>query len=99
MTWGIAAILGCSSALTVGTGVGGIAQSFLVSNKFFSIDPVLGQGVPCLKGALGMSSSGGGLEFWVNVDRHGVCLNFPMIQWLYTIIGTDITAVELVTGV
>ena len=49
----------------VGTGVGGIGQSFLVSNKFSEADPALGQGVPYLTGAPGMSSSGGGLEFWV----------------------------------
>ena len=45
-----------------GVGVGGIGQSFLVSNRFSEADPVLGQGVPCLTGALGMSSSDGGLE-------------------------------------
>ena len=49
-------------------------------------------------GELGMSSSGRGLEFWVTVGGHGVCLNFPMAR-LYTIIGIDITAVELVTWV
>ena len=43
-------------------GVGGIGQSFLVSNRFSEVDPALGQGVPCLTGALGMSSKGGG--FW-----------------------------------
>ena len=46
----------------VGAGVGGIGQSFLVSNRFSEVDPALGQGVPCLTGALGMSSKGGG--FW-----------------------------------
>ena len=99
---GVAAILGCSSVLMVeagvGTGVGGIDQSFLVSNKFSSTDPTFGQGVPCLTGALGMSSSGGGLEFWVIVGRYGVCLNFPVAR-LCTIMGTDVTTVELVTGV
>ena len=46
----------------VGARVGGIAQSSLVSNRFSKVDPALGQGVPCLTGALGMSSQGGG--FW-----------------------------------
>ena len=59
---GGAVILGGSSVLMVeagvGTGVGGIGQSFLVSNKFSEADPALGQGVVCLTGALGMSSSG-----------------------------------------
>ena len=43
----------------MGTGVGGIGQSFLVSNRFSEADLALGQGVPCQAGALGMSSSGG----------------------------------------
>ena len=42
----------------VGDGVGGISQSILVSNRFSDSDPVLGQGVPCLTGALGISSRG-----------------------------------------
>ena len=67
MAWGIAAILGGGSLLMVGagvgTGVGGISQSFLVLNRFSQADPTLGQGVPCLTGALGISSSGGGFEF------------------------------------
>ena len=46
----------------MGLGVGGIGQSFLASNKFSEADPVLGQGVASLTGALGMSSSGEGLE-------------------------------------
>ena len=75
MAQGIAAILGGSSVLMVGagvgTGVGRIGQSFLVSNNFSVADPALGKGVPCLTGALGMSSSGGGLEFCVRVDGHG----------------------------
>ena len=59
-----------SSVLIVGVGVaagvGGIGQSFLVSNRFSDVDPELGQGVLCLGGALGISSSGGGLDpsFW-----------------------------------
>ena len=79
---GIAATWGGFSVLMVGalvgTGVRGIGQSFLVSNKFSATDPALGQGVPCLTGALGMSSSGGGLDslFWVMVDGHGTSLNF-----------------------
>ena len=62
MAWGIAAAWGGSSVFTVGagvrTGVGGIGHSFLVSNRFSDADPVLGQGVLCQGGALGMSSSG-----------------------------------------
>ena len=45
----------------VGAGVGGIGQSFLGSNRFSEVDPALGQRVPCLIGALGMSSKGGGI--------------------------------------
>ena len=48
MAWGIAATWGGISVLMVGAGVGtgggGIDQSFLVSNKFYEADPVLGQG-------------------------------------------------------
>ena len=43
----------------VDVGVGGIGQYFLVSNKFSEDDPVLGQGMPCPTGELGISSSGG----------------------------------------
>ena len=46
----------------MGAGLGGIGQSFLASNRFTGADPELGQGVPCMTGASGMSSSGGGLE-------------------------------------
>ena len=72
MVLGIVAILGCSSVLMVGagvgTGVGGIGQSFLVSNRYPDAKLALGQaqGVPCLTGALGISSSGGGLSFMVS---------------------------------
>ena len=59
---GIAAVQGGTSAFTVGAGVRGMCQSFLVSNKFSVAGTELGQGVSCLTGALGMSSSGGGLE-------------------------------------
>ena len=63
---GIAATWGGASALMVGAGVGagegGIGQSFLASNRFSGADPELGQGVPCLTRALGMSLSGVGLE-------------------------------------
>ena len=59
-TWGGASVF--TVAAGVGVGVGGIDQSFLVLNKFSEADPVLGQGVPYLTWALGMSSSGGGLE-------------------------------------
>ena len=46
MVQGIAAILGCSSVLILGlgTGVGGIGQSFLVSNRFSEAKPALAQG-------------------------------------------------------
>ena len=40
----------------VGTGVGGVGQSYLVLNRFSEADPVFSQGVPCLTRALGMSS-------------------------------------------
>ena len=69
LTLGIAAIWGHVSVLMVGAGVGtrvgGIGQSFLVSNRFSEADPALGQGILCLTGALSMSSSGGGLKVWV----------------------------------
>ena len=62
---GIDATWGGASVFTVGAGVGisvgGTGQSYLISNKFLEADPVLGQGGPFLTGALGMSSSGGGL--------------------------------------
>ena len=59
-TWGGASVFTLGAG--VGVGVGGIGQYFLISNKYCEADTVLGQGVPCLTGALGMSSSGGGLE-------------------------------------
>ena len=63
MAWGNASTWGGSSVLTVragvGTGVGEIDQSFLVSNKFSDADPELDQGVLCHGGTLGISSSGG----------------------------------------
>ena len=66
MAWGIAATWGGSSVLIVGVGVaagvGRISQSFLVSNRFSDVDPELDQGVLCLGGALGISSSGGALD-------------------------------------
>ena len=66
MAWGITVTWCGASVFTVGAGVGagvgGIGQSFLISNKFLDADPVLGQGVFCLTGAFDMSSSGGGLE-------------------------------------
>ena len=71
MAQGIAATWGGFSVLMVGagvgTGVGGIGQSFLVSNKYSGADSILGQGVLCLGGALGISFSGEGLDFsfWV----------------------------------
>ena len=66
MAQGIALTWGGSSVFTmwagVVTGVGGIVQSFLVSNRFSDADPELGQGILGLGGALGISSSGGGLD-------------------------------------
>ena len=65
MAQGIATTWGGFSILMVGAGVGagagGIGKSFLVSNRFSEADPALGQGVPCLTGALGKSSSVGRL--------------------------------------
>ena len=65
ITLGIAATCGGVSVFMAGTdvaaGVGGIGQSFLVLKRFSEVDPPLGQGVPCLIGALGISSKGGGL--------------------------------------
>ena len=63
IAWGIAAAWGGTSVFTVGAGVGGIGQSILASNMFLETDPVLGQRVASLTRALGMSSSGGRLEF------------------------------------
>ena len=103
MALGIAAISACSSVLMVvagmGTTVGGIGQSFLVSNRFSEADPTLGQGVPCLTGALGMSSSGEGLilSFQDVVVGHGTSANCPVAN-LYTITGID-SAVDLTIGV
>ena len=98
---GIAAILGCSSVLMVGagvgTGVGGIGQSFLVLNRFSDAEPALGQGVPCLTGALGISSSGGGLSFMDLVVGCGTSANCPMAS-LCIVTGID-SAVDLTIGV
>ena len=49
----------------VGTGAGGIGKSFWVSNRFSEVDCALGQRVPSLTGAFGMSSKWGG--FWTEV--------------------------------
>ena len=103
MAQGTAATWGGSSVLMVGAGVGivagGIGQSFLLSNKSSEADPALGQGIFCLTGALGMSSSGGGLDpfFWGLVVRHGTSANCPVAN-LYTITSIDV-AVDLVTGI
>ena len=86
----------------VGAGVGGIGQSFLVSNRFSEADPALGQGIPCLTGALGMSST---WKFWVRgwsslwglAVGQGTSTNCPVAH-LYTITSIDV-AVDLVTGV
>ena len=101
--WGITATRGRSSIFMVGagvgTGVGGIIQSFLVSNRFSEADPVLGQGVPCLTGALGMSSSGGGLNpsFTGLVVRHRTSANCPGAN-VHTVTSIGV-AVDLVTGI
>ena len=103
MALGIVAILGCSSVLMVeagvGTGVGGIGQSFLVSNRFFKAHPALGQGIPYLTGALQMSSSGGGLilSFGDLVVGCRTSANCPIAN-LCTITGID-SAVDLTIGV
>ena len=60
----IAATGGGASVFMVGAGVGGIGQSFLVSNRFSEVDPALGQGVPCLIGALGTGGSCLSWIFW-----------------------------------
>ena len=77
----------------------GIGQSFLVSNRFSDADPELGQGVLCLGGALGISSSGGGLDpsFWGLVAGHGISANC-LIANLYTVTGID-SAVDLTNDV
>ena len=103
MAWEIAATSHGSSVLIVGVvlgiGTGGIGQSFLVSNRFSEADPALGQGVPFLTGALGISSSGGGLgpSFWDLSVRHGISANCPVAN-LYTITSMDV-AVDVVTGI
>ena len=103
MVLGIAAILGCSSVLMVGagvgTGVGGIGQSSLVLNRFSGADPALGQGVPCLTGALGMSCIGGGLilSFRDLVVGHGTSANCP-VGSLCTVTSID-SAVDLTISV
>ena len=81
------------------TGVGGIGQSFLVSNRFSNAEPALGQGVPCLTGAPGMSSRGGGLvlSFRDLGIGHGTLANCPMASLC---IVTDIdSALDLTIGV
>ena len=70
----------------VGPGVGGIGQSFLVSNRFSQVDPSLDQRVPCLMGALGMSSKGGGFwtegcpPFWGLAVGLGASANCPVAR-------------------
>ena len=76
-------------------------SSFLFSNRFSEADPVLRQWVPYLTGALGMSSSGGGLEvcpsFWGLAVGFGTSANCSIAN-LYTITSIDV-AVDLVTGI
>ena len=97
---GIAAILGCSVLMVevgVGTGVVGIDQSFLVSNRISEADPALGQGVPCLIGALGISSSGGRMSFRDLGVGHGTSANCPTAS-LCIVTGRD-SAVDLTIAV
>ena len=100
--WGSASVLMVGAG--VGAGVGGIGQCLLASNRFSGVDSELGQGVPCLTGALGMSSSGTGLEWteefllsWGLSVRYGISANCPVAN-LYTITNID-AAVDLTTGV
>ena len=60
---------------------------------------MLGQGVLCVTGALGMSSNGGGLDpsFWSLVVRYWTSAICPVAN-LYTITSIDV-AVDLVTGI
>ena len=103
MTLRIASILGCSSVLMVGagvgTGVGGIGHSFLVLNRFSDADPALHQGVPCLIGTLGMSSSSRGLtlSFRDQVVGHGTSANCPVAS-LHIVTSID-SAVDLTISV
>ena len=96
-TWGGSSVL--IVGVGVGTGTGGTGQSFLVSNGFSEAYPALGQGVLCLTGALGMSSSDGGLDpsFWGLVVRHGTSAKCQVAN-LYTVTSMD-DAVDLVTGI
>ena len=95
------AVLDCSSVLVVGagvgTGVGGIGQSFLVSNRFCDAEPAFGKGVHCLTGALGISSSGEGLLLMDLVVGHGTLANYPMAG-LCIVTSID-SAVDLTIGV
>ena len=101
MAQGIATFLGCSSVLMVGasveTGVGGTGQSFLVSNRFSDAKPSLGQGVPCLTGALGISSSGGGLSLMDLVVGCGTSAKCPTAS-LCIVTSID-SAVDVTIGV
>ena len=83
--------------LGLGTGVGGIDESFLVSNRFYDGKLVLGQGVPCLTGALGISSSCGGLSLMDLVVGCGTLANCHMAS-LCIVTGID-SAVDLTIDV
>ena len=76
----------------VGTGTGGIGQSFQVSNRFSEVDSALGQEVSCLTGALGMSSKGGG--FWTE----GCPLFWGLAVELETSANCPIASLCIVTG-
>ena len=66
----------------VGTGVGGIGLSFLVSNRFSEADPALDQRVPCITGTLGISSRGGRLSSRLSY-RGGRLFRVLGIFWLW----------------
>ena len=76
----------------VGTGLGGIGQSFLVSNRFSEVDPTLDQGVSCLTRALGMSSKGEG--FWTE----GGPWFWGLALWLEASANCHVASLCTVTG-
>ena len=74
-----------------------LLQSFLVLNRFSDANPALGQGVPCLTGALGISSSHERLSFRDLVVGCGTSVNCPMVS-LCIVTSLD-SAVDLTIGV